>query len=93
MKMFLTALCFSIALSSNAKAAVSYWYQDGNWTVWSEKTTCKATNRAIIEVNHSPYMSFWFIHDATSSGVTVDVCFWPGALTNGEKFYVNLLQS
>ena len=93
MKMFLVAFCFSVALSSNANATVSYWYQDGNWSVWSEKATCKATNRPVIEVSHSPYMSFWLIHDTVSSAVTADVYFWPGALTIGEKFNVNFLQS
>lgn len=93
MKMFLTALCLSIAFCSNANAVVSYWYQDGNWTIWSEKTKCKATNRPIIEVSHSPYMSFWLVHDVTDPGVTIDVYFWPGALTVDEKFDVNFLQS
>lgn len=93
MRMFLSVLCLVFAFCGNANAVVSYWYQDGNWTIWSEKTKCKAVNRPIIEVSHSPYMSFWLVSDLNNPGITVDVYFWPGALTKGEKFDLNFLQT
>ncbi|MCV0425624.1 MAG: hypothetical protein K5905_09125 [Roseibium sp.] len=91
MKIPFLALCLIFWISSNANAVVSFWYQDGNWTVWSEKDKCKAINRPIIETSHAPYMSFWLVHDLSNPGVSIDAYFWPGAFVVGTKFNVNLV--
>lgn len=89
----LAALCLLFLMTTTVKSDVRFWYQDGNWTVWNEKTKCKAVNRPVIETSHAPYMSFWFVHDLANPGVSIDAYFWPGVFVQGTKFNINLLVS
>lgn len=93
MNRYIAALCLSILMILPAQADVRYWYQDGNWTVWNEKSKCKAVNRPVIEINHAPYMSFWFVEDLANPGVSVEAFFWPGTFVQGAKFNITLLAS
>ncbi|WP_299481042.1 hypothetical protein [uncultured Roseibium sp.] len=93
MNRFFAALCLLSLMTTTAKSDVSFWYQDGNWTVWNEKAKCKAVNRPVIETSHAPYMSFWFVYDLANPGVAIDTYFWPGVFVEGTKFNVDLLVS
>nr|WP_319383837.1 hypothetical protein [uncultured Roseibium sp.] len=93
MNRYITALCLLLLMIPSAHAGVMFWYQDGNWSVWNENSKCKAVNRPVIETNHAPYMSFWFVHDLANPGVAIEAFFWPGALVQGTKFNINLLAS
>ena len=85
-----TLLCSVLLLTANANATVSFWYQDGNWTVWNGKSECSAVNRPVIETNHTPFMSFWLTRAAHRKGVLVKAYFWPGALAAGQKYDIDL---
>lgn len=93
MNRYLAALCALLLMTTAATSDVRFWYQDGNWTVWNEKSKCKAVNRPVIETNHAPFMSFWFVHDLANPGVSIDAYFWPGVFVQGTNFKINLLAS
>lgn len=93
MNRYLAAACLLLLMMAPAHADVRFWYQDGNWTVWNERSRCKAVNRPVIEINHAPYMSFWLVEDPANPGVSVEAYFWPGALVQGAKFNITLLAS
>ncbi len=93
MRKFFSVLCLALLVCSKANAATYFWYQDGSWTVWSEKKKCRASNRPIIETSHAPYMSFWFSYDPSNPGVSIDAYFWPGVFRVGDKQKVSLIPS
>jgi len=93
MNRYLAAACLLLLMMAPAHAEVRFWYQDGNWTVWNERSKCKAVNRPVIEINHTPYVSFWFVEDLANPGVSVEAYFWPGAFVQGARFNITLLAS
>jgi hypothetical protein len=85
------ALMLAMAvLGASAEAQTSVYYAErGHWVVGNSATRCWAVNRPAADFNSSPYNALQ-ITVRPKSVISVDVFFWPGAVTMERDYQLQL---
>jgi hypothetical protein len=79
-----------LAATTVASAQSNFFYAErGHWTVMNSSTRCHAWNRPAADFNAAPYnglqISAW-----PKSAISIDVFFWPGAVTIDREYQLQL---
>ena len=84
---------FSVTMLAATAAASAqtdvYYVERGYWTIMGMASRCIAVNRPVADFNAAPYnaleISAW-----PKSAISVDVFFWPGAVTPEREYQLQL---
>lgn len=81
----LTVLTVTAAMAQNSV----YLAERGHWTVMNYPAACRAVNRPAADFNQSPFNALQ-ITVRPKSAISIDVFFWPGALTADRDYQLQL---
>jgi len=83
------AMTMLAAMTTAASAQSIFHAERGHWTVMNTAKRCIALNRPAADFNAAPYNALE-INAWPKSAISVDVFFWPGALTMGREYKLQL---
>jgi len=76
--------------SAAAEAQTTVYYAErGHWTVMNSPTACRAINRPAADFNFAPFAALQ-ITVRPAQAISIDVFFWPGAVTMDREYQMQL---
>jgi hypothetical protein len=89
MMRILAVLGLALAATPAAAETNVFYAERGHWTVMNSSTRCYAWNRPAADFNAAPYNALQ-ISVRPKSAISVDVFFWPGAVTMDRAYQLQL---
>lgn len=85
-----TLIAMSMLTAAAAQAQTNVYHAErGHWTVMNLASRCIALNRPAADFNSAPYNALQ-ISALPKSAISIDVFFWPGAVTMDREYQLQL---